>query len=80
MEFSREEYWSRLTFSTLRNLPDPGIEPESSALTGGFFTTEPHGKPSVSGSYAIIRGSIACDRELWSEAVLAMNLGLYQLS
>ena len=26
-------------------LPDPGIEPESPALTGGFFTTEPPGKP-----------------------------------
>ena len=23
------------------DLPDPGIEPESSALTGGFFTTDP---------------------------------------
>ena len=27
------------------NLPDPGIEPESPALAGGFFTTEPPGKP-----------------------------------
>ena len=26
-------------------LPDPGIEPESPALTGGFFTTESPGKP-----------------------------------
>ena len=27
------------------DLPDPGIEPVSRALTGGFFTTEPPGKP-----------------------------------
>ena len=25
-------------------LPDPGIEPESPALAGGFLTTEPPGK------------------------------------
>ena len=27
------------------NLPDPGTEPASPILTGGFFTTEPPGKP-----------------------------------
>ena len=27
------------------DLPDPGIEPESPALAGRFFTTEPPGKP-----------------------------------
>ena len=27
--------------SPLVDLPDPGIEPASSALAGGFFTTEP---------------------------------------
>ena len=27
------------------NLPDPGTEPTSPALAGGFFTTEPPGKP-----------------------------------
>ena len=26
------------------DLPDPGIEPMSPALAGGFFTTEPPGK------------------------------------
>ena len=26
-------------------LPGPGIEPKSPALAGGFFTTEPPGKP-----------------------------------
>ena len=32
MEFSRQEYWSGLPFSTLRDLPDPEIEPGSPAL------------------------------------------------
>ena len=27
------------------DLPDPGIEPMSPALAGGFFTTEPPEKP-----------------------------------
>ena len=50
MEFSRQEYWVRLSFPTPGDLPDPGIKPVSPAypvLAGGFFTTEPHGKPSL---------------------------------
>ena len=48
MEFSRQEYWSGFPFSFPGDLPDPGIEPRSPAapeLSGGFFTTEPPGKP-----------------------------------
>ena len=45
MGFSRQEYWSGLPFPSLGDLPDPGIEPVSPALAGGFFTTEPPGKP-----------------------------------
>ena len=43
MEFSRQKYWSGLPFPSPENLPDPGIEPTSPALTDGFFTTEPPG-------------------------------------
>ena len=55
MDFSRQEYQSRLPFSTPRNFPDPGIDPTSltSALAGRFFVvvvlffpTAPPGKPS----------------------------------
>ena len=49
MELSRQEYQSGLPFPTLRDPPDPGIEPASlgsPALAGGFFTTVPPGKPS----------------------------------
>ena len=48
-EFSRQEYWGRLPFPTLGNLPHSGIELTSlasSALAGGFFTTAPPGKPT----------------------------------
>ena len=44
MEFSRQEYWSGLPFPTPGDLPDLGINPESPALAGGFFTTVPPGK------------------------------------
>ena len=45
MGFPRQEYWSRLLFPSPEDLPSPGIEPTSPALAGGFFTTEPPGKP-----------------------------------
>ena len=54
MEFSRQEYWSRLPFPTSGDLPDPEIEPMSlvsPALAGGFWTTEPPvGSPYASAS------------------------------
>ena len=43
-EFSRQEYWRGLPFPPLGDLPDPGIEPLSLALAGGFFTTAPPGQ------------------------------------
>ena len=47
MGFSRQEYWSGLPFPPPGDLPDPGIEPASPALAGGFFTTKSPGKPSI---------------------------------
>ena len=47
MGFPKLEYWSGLLFPFPGNLPDPGIEPPSLALAGGFFTTEPSGKPNL---------------------------------
>ena len=35
--FSRQEYWSGVLFPSPGDLPDPGIEPGSPALAGGFF-------------------------------------------
>ena len=45
--FSRQEYWSGLPFPPPGDLPNPGIEPMSPALAGGFFTTEPPGKSNI---------------------------------
>ena len=47
MGFSRKEYWIRLPFPSPGHLPHPGIEPQSPALAGGFFTTEPPGKSYI---------------------------------
>ena len=46
--FPRQKYRSGLPFPPPGALPDPGIEPVtpvSPALAGGFFNTEPPGKP-----------------------------------
>ena len=37
MEFSRQEYWSGLPFSSPGDLSDPGIEPGSPALQADFY-------------------------------------------
>ena len=36
---SRQEFWSGLPFPSPGGLPNPGINPESPALAGGFSTT-----------------------------------------
>ena len=41
MGFSWQEYWSGLPLPPPGDLPNPGIEPESPALAGRFFITEP---------------------------------------
>ena len=48
IRFSRQEYWNGLPFLPVGDLPDPGIEPMSSASPASvdrFFSTEPPGKP-----------------------------------
>ena len=45
MGFSRQEYWSGLPCPPPGDLPHPGIKPESPALAGRFFITEPPSKP-----------------------------------
>ena len=47
MGFPRQEYQSGLPFPSPGHLPDPGIEPASPTLAGGFFTAEPPRKPKV---------------------------------
>ena len=48
IQFSRQEYWTRLSLPPSGDLPDPGIEPSSPVspvFAGRFFTTVPPGKP-----------------------------------
>jgi len=45
MEFSRQEYWSRLPFPSPGNLPHPGIEPRSPELQADSLLSEPPGEP-----------------------------------
>ena len=47
VKFSRQEYWSGLPFPFPGNLSNPGITPESPALAGRFFISEPSGKPVI---------------------------------
>ena len=48
MGFSRQGYWNVLPFPSPEDLPNPGIKPASPAFAGGFFITEPPGKPKSS--------------------------------
>ena len=44
MGFSRQEYWSGVTFPSPGDLPNSGIEPGSPALQADALTSEPPGK------------------------------------
>ena len=44
--FSRQEYWSGLPCPSPGDLPNPGIESQSPAWAGGFFSSESLGKPN----------------------------------
>ena len=43
MVFSRQEYWSGLPFPSPRDLPNPGIKPQSPALQADALPAEPPG-------------------------------------
>ena len=47
MEFSRQEYWSGLPFTSLGDIPDPEMEPGSPALQADSLPSEPLGKPKM---------------------------------
>ena len=49
MEFSRQEYWSGLSFPSPGYLPNPGIKPGSPALQADALSSEPPGNESPGG-------------------------------
>ena len=53
MGFPEQGHWSGLPFPFAGDLPHPGIEPAFPTLAGGFFTTEPPGKPQNTGLAAV---------------------------
>ena len=44
MGFSRQEYWSGLSFPSPADLPNPGIKPRSPALEADSLPSKPSGK------------------------------------
>ena len=57
MEFSRQEYWSGLPFSSPGDLHDPGNQPGSPALQADSLPFEPSGKPCLKSECDHIIGS-----------------------
>ena len=47
MGFSRQEYWSGLSFPSPGDLPDPGIEPQSPTLQADALPSKPPGKSEM---------------------------------
>ena len=47
MGFSRQEYWSGLSFPSPGDLLNPGIKPGSPALQAESLPSEPPGKPRI---------------------------------
>ena len=71
----RQDYWSGLPFSSPGDPPDPGIEPTSPALAGGFFPLSHLGSPNLSipscllnceGSAFLVKTQVtSCTLENW---------------
>ena len=59
MGFPKQEYLSGLPFPTPGDLPNPEVKLTSPALAGGFFTTEPPGKPQCAEWAGTIQRRIA---------------------
>ena len=69
VEFSRPEYWNVLPFPSPEGLPNPEMEPASPALTGGFSTAEPPGKPCPL-AYSVL----SCSHRITKPDVLNVRL------
>ena len=55
-----------MPFPSPEGRPDPGIKPASPALAGGFFTTEPPGKPKkLWGGISNIKKTLCNSLEIW---------------
>jgi len=75
MGFSRQEYWSGLSFPSLGDLPDPGIETGSPALQADALPSEPPRKPNAVGVPVISSPVPRCSPSLfpWYQLTLWSN-------
>ena len=64
VEFSRQEYWSGLPFSSPGDLPNPEIEPVSPALQADSLLSEPPGKPFMLVDVSLHQGLLKESRAL----------------
>ena len=74
MEFFRQEYWNGLPFLSPGDLPIAGTKPTylvSPELAGGFFTTEPLGKPQFLKTLTVFSEILIFDNWLYN-SILSM--------
>ena len=68
--FTRQEYWSGLSFPSPGDLPNTGIKPTCPTLAAGFSTSEPPGKdPSF--FYHFMKNLLFCTLHFY--IILALN-------
>ena len=60
MGFPRQEYWNGLLFPSSGDLPDPGMEPESPALAGGFLTSHQGSPCSMTFKLYLLKRHFPC--------------------
>ena len=65
--FSRQEYWSGLSYPPPGDLPNPGIEPRSPTLQADSLPAEPLGKPknTVVGSLSLLQAIFPTQESTW---------------
>ena len=80
MEFSRQEYCSRLPWPLPGDLPNPGIKPRSSTMQADSLPSEPWGKPKNTGvvSLSLLQENFPTQGLNWG--LLHSRRILYQLS
>ena len=71
--FSRHEYWSGLPFPPPGGLPNPGMEPRSTALRADSLSPELPGKPQNTGvgSLSLLPGKFPTQE--WNQGEMATH-------